>query len=626
MENRNDIQELTLEEVMGDRFGRYSKYIIQERALPDIRDGLKPVQRRILFSMNVEGNTSEKGFRKSAKTVGNVIGNYHPHGDSSVYEAMVRLSQDWKQRQVLIEMHGNNGSMDGDPPAAMRYTEARLSSFSDELLRDIDKETVDFILNFDDTTEEPTVLPARYPNLLVNGATGISAGYATDIPPHNLSEVIDAAVYYIDHPKATTKELMQYLKAPDFPTGGIIQGIDGIRKAYETGKGKIIVRSKTEIEELRGGKQQIAVSEIPYEVNKANLVRKIDEIRLNKKIDGISEVRDETDREGLRIVIELKKEANAEGILTYLLKNTELQVNYNFNMVAIDNKRPMQVGIARMLEAYLEHKEEIVTRRTRHLLRKAEHRQHIVVGLIKAVSIMDQLIATIRKSKDKKNAKENIMKAFGFTEIQAESIVSLQLYRLSNTDVTALEKEADELKKAIESYQKILSTPKEMNRVIKAELKEIKKKYATPRLTQLEEKIEELKINKEVLISEEEVVVVVTNEGYIKRSSLRSYTASPADQIGMKEGDYPIFVDKLTTLDHLLIFTTRGNVIYRPIHELVDVKWKDMGDHISQYISLEPEERVLKAFGFKEFSAGPTFTLVSKEGFIKQTEVEAFKP
>ncbi|MER2109552.1 MAG: DNA topoisomerase IV subunit A [Desemzia incerta] len=626
MENRNDIQELTLEEVMGDRFGRYSKYIIQERALPDIRDGLKPVQRRILFSMNVEGNTSEKGFRKSAKTVGNVIGNYHPHGDSSVYEAMVRLSQDWKQRQVLIEMHGNNGSMDGDPPAAMRYTEARLSSFSDELLRDIDKETVDFILNFDDTAEEPTVLPARYPNLLVNGATGISAGYATDIPPHNLSEVIDAAVYYIDHPTATTKELMQYLKAPDFPTGGIIQGIDGIRKAYETGRGKIIVRSKTEIEELRGGKQQIAVSEIPYEVNKANLVRKIDEIRLNKKIDGISEVRDETDREGLRIVIELKKEANAEGILTYLLKNTELQVNYNFNMVAIDNKRPMQVGIARMLEAYLEHKEEIVTRRTRHLLRKAEHRQHIVVGLIKAVSIMDQLIATIRKSKDKKNAKENIMKAFGFTEIQAESIVSLQLYRLSNTDVTALEKEADELKKAIESYQKILSTPKEMKRVIKAELKEIKKKYATPRLTQLEEKIEELKINKEVLISEEEVVVVVTNEGYIKRSSLRSYTASPAEQIGMKEGDYPIFVDKLTTLDHLLIFTTRGNVIYRPIHELVDVKWKDMGDHISQYISLEPEEKVLKAFGFKDFTAGPTFTLVSKEGFIKQTEVEAFKP
>ncbi|MFL2134160.1 DNA topoisomerase IV subunit A [Desemzia sp. FAM 24101] len=626
MENKNEVQELTLEEVMGDRFGRYSKYIIQERALPDIRDGLKPVQRRILFSMNVEGNTSEKGFRKSAKTVGNVIGNYHPHGDSSVYEAMVRLSQDWKQRQVLIEMHGNNGSMDGDPPAAMRYTEARLSSISDELLRDIDKDTVEFMLNFDDTTEEPTVLPARYPNLLVNGATGISAGYATDIPPHNLSEVIDATIYYVDHPNATTEKLMDYIKAPDFPTGGIIQGIDGIRKAYETGKGKIIVRSKTEIEELRGGKQQITISEIPYEVNKANLVRKMDEIRLNKRIEGIAEVRDETDREGLRIVVELRKEANAEGILTYLLKNTDLQVNYNFNMVAIDNKRPMQVGIARMLGAYLEHKEEVITKRTHYTLRKAEHRQHIVTGLIKAVSIMDQLIATIRKSTDKKNAKENIMAQFGFTEIQAEAIVSLQLYRLSNTDVTALEKEAKELHQAIESYQKILNSPAEMKRVIKAELREIKKKYATPRLTQLEDKIEELKINKEVLIPEEDVVVVVTNEGYIKRTSLRSYTASPAEDVGMKEGDYPIFIDKLTTLEHLLIFTTKGNVIYRSVHELSDLKWKEMGDHLSQYISLEPDEKVLKVFGFNDFVAGPTFTLMSKEGYIKQVEANVFKP
>ncbi|MBM6613769.1 DNA topoisomerase IV subunit A [Desemzia sp. RIT804] len=626
MENKNEIQELTLEEVMGDRFGRYSKYIIQERALPDIRDGLKPVQRRILFSMNVEGNTSEKGFRKSAKTVGNVIGNYHPHGDSSVYEAMVRLSQDWKQRQVLIEMHGNNGSMDGDPPAAMRYTEARLSSISDELLRDIDKETVEFMLNFDDTTEEPTVLPARYPNLLVNGATGISAGYATDIPPHNLSEVIDATIYYVDHPNATTDKLMDYIKAPDFPTGGIIQGIDGIRKAYETGKGKVIVRSKTEIEELRGGKQQITITEIPYEVNKSNLVRKMDEIRLNKRIEGIAEVRDETDREGLRIVVELRKEANAEGILTYLLKNTDLQVNYNFNMVAIDNKRPMQVGIARMLEAYLEHKEEVITKRTRYTLRKAEHRQHIVTGLIKAVSVMDQLIVTIRKSTDKKNAKDNIIAQFGFTEIQAEAIVSLQLYRLSNTDVTALQKEAEELHQAIESYQKILNSSTEMKRVIKAELREIKKKYATPRLSQLEEHIEELKINKEVLISEEEVVVVVTNEGYIKRSSLRSYSASPAEEVGIKEGDYPIFVDKLTTLEHLLIFTTKGNVIYRPVYELRDVKWKEMGNHLSQYISLEANEKVLKVFGFNDFIAGPTFTLMSKEGYIKQVEANAFKP
>lgn len=473
MEIRSDIQELTLEEVMGDRFGRYSKYIIQERALPDIRDGLKPVQRRILYAMNVEGNTSEKGFRKSAKTVGNVIGNYHPHGDSSVYEAMVRISQDWKLREVLVEMHGNNGSMDGDPPAAMRYTEARLSKISAELLRDIEKETVDFVLNFDDTDKEPTVLPAKFPNLLVNGATGISAGYATDIPPHNLSEVVDATIHLIDNPEATVEELMHHLKGPDFPTGGILQGIDGIRQAYKTGKGKVIVRSKTHIEDLRGGKQQIVITEIPFEVNKSVMVKRMDEIRLNKKIDGIAEVRDESDRTGLQIVVELKKDANAEGILTYLLKNTDLQVSYNFNMVAIDKKRPEQVGIVRMLSAYIEHQREVITRRTNFNLFKAESRQHIVEGLIKALSILDKVIAAIRSSKDKKNAKENLIKEFAFTEPQAEAIVSLQLYRLTNTDITALEKEAKELAASISSYRKILDSPKEMARVLKNELKEI---------------------------------------------------------------------------------------------------------------------------------------------------------
>ncbi|MDN6626666.1 MAG: DNA topoisomerase 4 subunit A, partial [Pisciglobus halotolerans] len=447
MENRSEIQELTLEEVMGDRFGRYAKYIIQERALPDIRDGLKPVQRRILFAMEQDNNTADKGFRKSAKTVGNVIGNYHPHGDSSVYEAMVRLSQSWKQRENLIEMHGNNGSMDGDPPAAMRYTEARLAPISAELLKDIEKETVDFVLNFDDTIEEPIVLPAGYPNLLVNGASGISAGYATDIPTHNLGEVIDAAVYLVDHPDAVVSDLMKFIKGPDFPTGGIIQGTNEIKKAYETGKGKIVVRSKTAIETIRGGKQQIVVTEIPYEVNKANMVRKIDEVRLNRKVEGIAEVRDETDRNGLQIVIELKKEANAEGILTYLLKNTDLQIAYNFNMVAIDEMRPMLSGVKRILSAYLDHKVEVVKRRTTFELKKAQDRQHIVEGLIKAISILDDVIKAIRESKDKKNAKQNIIDAYMFTEIQAEAIVSLQLYRLTNTDITALQKEAASLDK-----------------------------------------------------------------------------------------------------------------------------------------------------------------------------------
>lgn len=469
------IQELTLEDVMGDRFGRYSKYIIQERALPDIRDGLKPVQRRILYAMNQDGNTFDKAFRKSAKSVGNVMGNFHPHGDSSIYEAMVRLSQDWKLREPLIEMHGNNGSMDGDPAAAMRYTEARLSKIAGEMLQDIDKKTVDMVLNFDDTEYEPTVLPARFPNLLVNGATGISAGYATEIPPHNLSEVIDAILFLMNHPKATLEDLMDFVKGPDFPTGGIIQGLAGIKQAYETGRGRIVVRSRTKIVPLKGNKSQIEVSEIPYEVNKAQLVKKIDEIRILKKIEGIAEVRDESDRQGLSVVIELKRDVNAEGILTYLLKNTDLQITYNFNMVAIYHQRPEHVGLKTILTAYLEHQRDVVTRRTQFNLQKAMDRQHIVQGLIKAMSILDQVIKTIRGSKDKKNAKQNLVSQFDFSEIQAEAIVTMQLYRLTNTDVTQLEKESAELAKAIATYQLILAEPKELDKVLRRELKAVQK-------------------------------------------------------------------------------------------------------------------------------------------------------
>ena len=483
MPTERKIQELSLEAVMGERFGRYSKYIIQERALPDIRDGLKPVQRRILFAMNEDGNTYDKAFRKSAKSVGNVMGNFHPHGDTSIYEAMVRLSQSWKLREPLIEMHGNNGSMDGDSPAAMRYTEARLSQIASEMLQDIDKKTVDMVLNFDDTEYEPTVLPARFPNLLVNGATGISAGYATEIPPHNLSETIEAAIYLINHPNASLDDLMQFIKGPDFPTGGILQGIDGIKKAYETGRGRAVLRSKTKIEDIRGNKQQIIVTEIPYEVNKSALVKRIDELRILKKVEGISEVRDESDREGLRVVIELKKNANAQGILNYLFKNTDLQVSYNFNMVAINNKRPEHVGLKTILEAYLEHQREVTTRRTKFDLEKAKAREHIVKGLIKALSILDDVIKTIRASKNKSDAKKNLVSEFSFTEAQAEAIVSLQLYRLTNTDVTALQKEAEELQKAIANFENILANPKELDKVIRKELNAINKKYGSERLT-----------------------------------------------------------------------------------------------------------------------------------------------
>ncbi|GAA0372395.1 DNA topoisomerase IV subunit A [Alkalibacterium iburiense] len=624
--NRAEIQELTLEEVMGDRFGRYSKYIIQERALPDIRDGLKPVQRRILFSMFTEGNTQDKAFRKSAKTVGNVIGNYHPHGDTSVYDAMVRMSQDWKMKTPLIDMHGNNGSMDGDPPAAMRYTEARLSKIANELLQDIDKETVELVLNFDDTTHEPTVLPARYPNLLVNGATGISAGYATDIPPHNLEEVVDAAIYLIAHPNASLDKLMDFVKGPDFPTGGIIQGIKGLRSAYKTGKGKIVVRSKTEIESMRGGKEQIVITEIPYEVNKATMVRKIDEIRLSKKIEGIADVRDETDRNGLRIVIELKKDTPAQGILTYLLKNTDMQVTYNFNMIAIDGRSPQQVGLKQILKAYLAHKKEVIIRRTQFLLNKATKREHIVQGLIKAVSILDKVIKVIRGSKNKSDAKDNLVKEFSFTLAQAEAIVSLQLYRLTNTDITQLQKEADELEAQIKDYHAILNDEKALHALMRKELREVKKAYAKERITVIEDEIEELKVEKEVLVAEEDVVVSVTKEGYLKRTSLRSYGASNAEEIGLRDGDYPLFTEKHSTLEHIVIFTSKGNVINRPIHEIPEFKWKDIGEHLSQSIPLEPEEKVIAVYGMKDFTEEERFVFITKDGYIKQTLASEYAP
>ena len=628
MSMQQDIQELNLEDVMGDRFGRYSKYIIQDRALPDIRDGLKPVQRRILYAMFVEGNTSEKQFRKSAKTVGNVIGNYHPHGDSSVYEAMVRLSQDWKLRDVLVEMHGNNGSMDGDPAAAMRYTEARLSKISEELLRDLDKKTVDFVLNFDDTEEEPTVLPARFPNLLVNGATGISAGYATEIPTHNLGEVIDATIHTIDHPKSTVKELMQFVKGPDFPTGAIIQGIDELEQAYETGKGKVVVRSKTSIEAIKGGKSQIVVTEIPYEVNKALLVKKIDEIRLNKKIEGIAEVRDESDRTGLQIVIELKKEANAEGILNYLLKNTELQINYNFNMVAIDARRPMQVGLKKILDSYIAHQKEVITKRTQFDLNKAQDRLHIVDGLMKALSILDEVIALIRNSNDKKDAKEKLVETYDFTMTQAEAIVSLQLYRLTNTDITILQEEKLDLNERVATLTSILKSEKTLLQVMKQELRELKKKYATPRLTEIQAEIKEIKIETEILIPEEEVYVVATKQGYYKRVSPRSFSSSAPEENGLREGDEVLLVQKVSTLDHLILFTSKGNYLHLPVHEIPEAKWKDVGHHLSQSISLATNEIILAGIVKEKDSndAYQDWTVVffTKEGLVKQTALNEF--
>lgn len=626
MNKAEQFRDLPLEDVLGDRFGRYSKYIIQDRALPDARDGLKPVQRRILYAMHVEGNTHDKGFRKSAKTVGNVIGNFHPHGDSSVYDAMVRMSQDWKLRKLLIEMHGNNGSIDNDPPAAMRYTEARLSSISSALLNDIEKRTVDFIPNFDDTSNEPTVLPASYPNLLVNGSTGISAGYATEIPPHHLGEVIDAVIHRMDRPQSTVDDLMQYIKGPDFPTGGIIQGVEGIKKAYETGKGKIIIRGKVDFEDIRGGRKQIVITEIPYEVNKANLVKKMDEFRFDRKIEGIAEVRDETDRTGLRIVVELKKDADPQGVLHYLYKYTDLQIPYNFNMVAIHNRHPKTMGLVPLLDAYIDHRKEVVTRRTQFDLEKAQIRQHIVEGLIKALSILDEVIATIRASKDKRDAKENLMREYQFTEPQAEAIVSLQLYRLTNTDITALRAEAEELAAKVEELTSILASDKKLASVIKKELREVKKRFEDNRRTVIQAEIEEIKINLEVLVANEDVIVTVTRDGYIKRTSQRSYSASNGQDLAMKESDRLLTKLEMNTTDVLLLFTNKGSYLYCPVHQLPDIRWKDMGQHIANIIAIDRDECIIHAIPITDFEQeNATLLFITKNGMVKKTELKSYK-
>ncbi|HDV4385992.1 TPA: DNA topoisomerase IV subunit A [Staphylococcus aureus] len=619
------IQDLSLEDVLGDRFGRYSKYIIQERALPDVRDGLKPVQRRILYAMYSSGNTHDKNFRKSAKTVGDVIGQYHPHGDSSVYEAMVRLSQDWKLRHVLIEMHGNNGSIDNDPPAAMRYTEAKLSLLAEELLRDINKETVSFISNYDDTTLEPMVLPSRFPNLLVNGSTGISAGYATDIPPHNLAEVIQVTLKYIDNPDITVNQLMKYIKGPDFPTGGIIQGIDGIKKAYESGKGRIIVRSKVEEETLRNGRKQLIITEIPYEVNKSSLVKRIDELRADKKVDGIVEVRDETDRTGLRIAIELKKDVNSESIKNYLYKNSDLQISYNFNMVAISDGRPKLMGIRQIIDSYLNHQIEVVANRTKFELDNAEKRMHIVEGLIKALSILDKVIELIRSSKNKRDAKENLIEVYEFTEEQAEAIVMLQLYRLTNTDIVALEGEHKELEALIKQLRHILDNHDALLNVIKEELNEIKKKFKSERLSLIEAEIEEIKIDKEVMVPSEEVILSMTRHGYIKRTSIRSYNASGVEDIGLKDGDSLLKHQEVNTQDTVLVFTNKGRYLFIPVHKLADIRWKELGQHVSQIVPIEEDEVVINVFNEKDFNTDAFYVFATQNGMIKKSTVPLFK-
>lgn len=615
------IEDYSLEEIMSLRFAAYAKEIIQDRAIPDVRDGLKPVQRRILYAMYKAGNTAEKGYIKCAATVGDVLGKFHPHGDSSVYDAMVRMSQWWKQNHILVDIHGNNGSMDGDGPAAYRYTEARLAKISGELLKDLDKSTVSWAPNFDDRFLEPTVLPARFPNLLVNGTSGISAGYATNIPPHNLGEIIDATIKRIDSPNCYLETILEIVKGPDFPTGGIAFGKEGIIDAFKTGRGRVIVQAKYEFVKEKG-KEQIIITEIPFEVNKQACVAKIEGLRIDKKVEGISEVRDETDRTGIRIAIDLKANANKDVIMKYLLKNTDLQISYNYNCVAIVNRTPKTLGILEILDAYIAHKREVITKRTEFDLAYYTKNYNIATGLIKAISILDEVIALIRASKNKSDAKVNLVNKYKFTEEQAEAIVTLQLYRLTNTDIVVLEEECEKLKNLIEECNKILNNETELKNVMKSELREIKKNYAVPRKTEIRDEIVDIKVDAKEMIPDEKVIVVVTNEGYVKRVSQKSFKTSE-EETTLKPGDFVTGRFLASTKDSLLLFTNLGNYLYVPIHIIPETKWKDLGKHISNTIMIKEQEKIIASLVLKD--KNKNVTLFTKNGLTKQVPLKDFE-
>lgn len=614
------IYDYTLEEIMGDRFGRYAKSIIQDRALPDVRDGLKPVQRRILWSMYESKNTYDKPFRKSAKAVGDIMGHYHPHGDSSIYDALVRLSQRWKMREPLVEIHGNNGSIDGDGPAASRYTEARLSKIANVMLSDINKDAVKMTLNYSDEDLEPTVLPAHFPALLVNGSTGISAGYATNIPPHNLAEVIDATIKRIDSPNCRLDTILEIIKGPDFPTGGVVEGKEGLIQAYTTGKGKVVLKANYEIIEEKG-KKQILIKEIPYEVLKEQLKKKIEDIKSDKKIDGIVDVIDESDRTNMaRLVIELKKDADANLIINYLLKNTDLQINYNFNVVAIDNKRPKTLGLLEILDAFILHKEEVVINRSKFDLEHSKKRLHIVEGFIKALDILDEVIKTIRKSKNKADAIENLVKEYDFTTEQATAIVMMQLYKLTNTDVTDLQNEHASLLELIKYLTSVINDESVLKGVMKDELRSIKKEFATPRRTIIKDEITEIKIDELSMIPKEDYIVSVSKSGYIKKLSIKVYNSNNETDYVLKEKDYLIGLYKINNIDTIILITNLGNYCYLPVRDITECKYKDIGKHISSYIPLSEGETIIASFGIKNFDSR-TITLFSKDGFVKQTEL-----
>ncbi len=615
-------QELKLEEAIGDRFGRYSKYIIQDRAIPDIRDGLKPVQRRILFGMNALKIYASAPYKKSARIVGEVMGKYHPHGDSSIYEALVRMSQDWKMGVPLIDMHGNNGSIDGDGPAAMRYTEIRLTKNAEYLLEDIDKNTVPFIPNFDDEEKEPTVLPAKFPNLLVNGSMGISSGYATYIPTHNLNEVINATIAKIDNPNMTVDELLEIMPGPDFPTGGIVMGKQEIRKAFLTGAGAVPIRSKYHIEDAPNGLKRIVITEIPYDTIKSKTVSRMEQLRIDGKVPDVMEVRDESGRDGLRISIDLKKNANPDAIINYFFKNTDLQINCNYNMVSIVNRSPKRVGVLQIIDAYIEHQKDVITNRTNYELKKASDRLHIVTGLMKMVDITDDVIHLIRNSKNKQDSIDNLVSKYNFSELQANAIVMMRLYSLSHQDIEELQKEEVTLNEKITNYNKILSSEKELLKVIKKELTEMNKVLVSTRKTEIVDEVSQIRVDEADLVAKEDVMVSISREGYLKRTTPKSYNLAKVN--GLKENDSVIFLKQVSTLDTLLIFTNLGNFIYLPVYKIPECKFKEVGSFISSLVNINSKEKFVSVFSISNFSETYQLLFTTKKGDVKQTMLQEF--
>ena len=609
-----------LEDVMGDRYATYAKYVIQDRAIPDIRDGLKPVQRRIIFSMYKSGNTFNKPTKKCAHTVGAVMGTYHPHGDTSIYEALARMSQDWKVRYPLIDFQGNNGSIDGDSPAAYRYTESRLSELSNELVMDIEKQTVDMQLNFDDTELEPVVLPSRFPNLFANGTEGIAVALATEIPPHNLRELIDAITYRINHKNAEIDDLLQFVQGPDFPGGGYIYRSVGLENIYKTGKGRIEVAGKAEIVKNKDN-NQIIITEIPYKVVKIQLVYEIDKISHSKTIDGILEVRDESDWKGIRIVIDIKKSANAETILQYLMKKTDLVTGYSANMVAILDGRPKTLNLLDYVDSYIAHQVDVITRKSQFELQKCKSRLHIVEGLILASLNINDVVDIIKKSKDKADSKLNLIARYSLTNDQAEAIVTMPLYKLSHTDEIILEKEKVDLEAEIEKLNGILEDPNKLNRVLIRDLKKIYDKYGDERRTHIIEKGETKEIDKRELIAKEEVMVAVSYDGYLKRSSIRSYSANSEELPGLKDGDMLVASGKAMTTDYIVCFTNFGNYSCMHVFDLTDAKWKDEGTHINEFTALASGEKIIKVMILSELRNDLYLGVVSKFGQIKRLPI-----